>query len=54
DYNDEFKGNLPKYKDQFRASDHDPAVLELNIYGGSLGLGALLGLLGLGVWRRRR
>ncbi|WP_154807059.1 GlyGly-CTERM sorting domain-containing protein [Vibrio cholerae] len=24
------------------------------MYGGSLGLGALLGLLGLGVWRRRR
>ncbi|WP_162813593.1 GlyGly-CTERM sorting domain-containing protein [Vibrio cholerae] len=24
------------------------------MYGGSLGLGALLGLLGLGIWRRRR
>jgi predicted extracellular nuclease len=54
DYNSEFKGDLPKYQDHFRASDHDPAVLELNIYGGSFGLGALFSLLGFGMWRRRR
>ena len=54
DYNDEFKGDLPKYSDHFRASDHDPAVLELNIYGGSLGLGVLMSLLGFGAWRRRK
>lgn len=54
DYNDEFKGDLPKYSDHFRASDHDPAVLELNIYGGSLGLGVLMSLLSFGAWRRRK
>ncbi|MFC3023654.1 ExeM/NucH family extracellular endonuclease [Vibrio zhugei] len=30
DYRDEYKGsNLPRYGDQFRSSDHNPAVLEL-------------------------
>jgi len=54
DYTDKYKGDMPKYADHFRASDHDPAVLELNIYGGSLGFGALLSLFGLGIWRRRK
>ncbi|GLO63305.1 nuclease [Vibrio sp. MACH09] len=54
DYTTKYKGDLPSYQDHFRASDHDPAVLELNIYGGSLGLGALLSLFGLGMWRRRK
>lgn len=31
DYNDEYKGDdFPKYSDVYRASDHDPAVLELS------------------------
>ncbi|GAA5645644.1 ExeM/NucH family extracellular endonuclease [Vibrio proteolyticus] len=53
DYNNEYKGDLPKYQDHFRASDHDPAVLELNM-GGSFGLGMLMSLFGLAAWRRRR
>lgn len=53
DYNDEYKGDLPKYADHFRASDHDPAVVELNIYGGSFSVAGLGLLLGLGWWRRK-
>ncbi|CAM3565135.1 Endonuclease/Exonuclease/phosphatase family protein [Vibrio aerogenes CECT 7868] len=29
DYTSKNKGDLPRYSDQFRSSDHDPAVLEL-------------------------
>lgn len=54
DYNQEYKGDLPHYNDHFRASDHDPAVLELNIYGGSLGSAAIAGLGLLALWRRRQ
>lgn len=32
DYSDDYKGDLPKYQDHFRASDHDPALLELSMY----------------------
>ncbi|MEZ8230399.1 ExeM/NucH family extracellular endonuclease [Vibrio splendidus] len=53
DYNEEFKGDLPKYQDHFRSSDHDPAVLELRV-GGSFGFGALMSLFGLAMWRRRK
>ncbi|NRF15866.1 ExeM/NucH family extracellular endonuclease [Vibrio coralliilyticus] len=53
DYNDEYKGDLPKYNDHFRSSDHDPAVLELNM-AGSFGFGALMSLFGLALWRRRK
>ncbi|NRB70129.1 MAG: hypothetical protein HRU48_22740, partial [Vibrio sp.] len=53
DYNDEFKGDLPKYNDHYRSSDHDPAVLELNM-AGSFGFGALMSLFGLALWRRRK
>jgi predicted extracellular nuclease len=53
DYTDRFKGDLPKYNDHFRASDHDPAVLELNM-GGAFSLSAMLGLFGLALWRRRQ
>ncbi|MEH0667320.1 ExeM/NucH family extracellular endonuclease [Vibrio scophthalmi] len=52
DYNQEYKGDLPTYRDHYRSSDHDPAVLELNM-AGSFGLGALAGLFGLALWRRR-
>ncbi|PKF77829.1 nuclease [Vibrio sp. vnigr-6D03] len=54
DYNDEFKGDFPKYQDHFRSSDHDPAVLDLNMSGASAGFASLLALFGLGMWRRRR
>ncbi|MDC5808677.1 ExeM/NucH family extracellular endonuclease [Vibrio europaeus] len=53
DYNDEYKGDLPKYQDHFRSSDHDPAVLELNM-AGSFGFGAMMSLFGLALWRRRK
>ena len=53
DYTDKFKGDLPKYNDHFRASDHDPAVLELKM-GGAFSLSAMLGLFGLAMWRRRQ
>lgn len=53
DYTNKFKGDLPKYNDHFRASDHDPAVLELNM-GGAFSLSAMLGLFGLALWRRRQ
>ena len=53
DYNDEYKGDLPKYNDHFRSSDHDPAVLELNM-AGSFGFGALMSLFGIALWRRRK
>lgn len=53
DYNGEYTGDLPKYADHFRSSDHDPAIVELNM-GGSLGLGMLASLLGITAWRRRR
>lgn len=53
DYNDEYKGDLPKYNDHFRSSDHDPAVLELNM-AGSFGFGAMMSLFGLAMWRRRK
>ncbi|OIQ25408.1 ExeM/NucH family extracellular endonuclease [uncultured Vibrio sp.] len=52
DYNDEYKGDLPKYQDHFRSSDHDPAVLELQM-GGSFGLISLMSMLGIAAWRRR-
>jgi predicted extracellular nuclease len=32
DYNTQYKGDLPSYSDQFRSSDHDPAIVELQIY----------------------
>ncbi|MEZ9230162.1 ExeM/NucH family extracellular endonuclease [Vibrio amylolyticus] len=53
DYNDEYKGDLPKYQDHFRSSDHDPAVLELQM-GGSFGLISLMSMFGIAVWRRRQ
>ncbi|GAL24354.1 extracellular deoxyribonuclease Xds [Vibrio variabilis] len=53
DYNDEYKGDLPKYQDHYRSSDHDPAVIDLNINGGSVGVFAL-SVLGLMGWRRRQ
>ena len=53
DYTDKFKGDLPKYNDHFRASDHDPAVLELKM-GGAFSFSAMLGLFGLAMWRRRQ
>ncbi|MGF1697459.1 ExeM/NucH family extracellular endonuclease [Vibrio lamellibrachiae] len=53
DYNEEYKGDLPKYQDHYRSSDHDPAVLELQM-GGSFGLGALMSMFGLMMWRRRQ
>ncbi|WP_428772681.1 ExeM/NucH family extracellular endonuclease [Vibrio sp.] len=53
DYNDEYKGDLPKYQDHFRASDHDPAVLELNMAGSS-SLAAIMSLMGIAGWRRWR
>jgi len=53
DYNEEYKGDLPKYNDHFRSSDHDPAVLELNM-AGSFGFGAMMSLFGLALWRRRK
>lgn len=53
DYNDEYKGDLPKYRDHYRSSDHDPAVIDLNINGGSVGVFAL-SVLGLMGWRRRQ
>ncbi|NOI15201.1 ExeM/NucH family extracellular endonuclease [Vibrio hepatarius] len=52
DYNDEYKGDMPKYNDHFRSSDHDPAVLELKM-AGSFGIGGLMAMLGLVAWRRR-
>jgi predicted extracellular nuclease len=52
DYSDDYKGDLPKYHDVYRASDHDPAVLELR-YGGSVGVGLFTVLAGLALWRRR-
>ncbi len=64
DYSDDYKGDgFPKYRDQFRASDHDPAVLELRFSDsdpdeeeevGSFGLGLILSLASVGLWRRRR
>lgn len=53
EYSDKYTGNLPKYSDHFRSSDHDPAVLELKM-AGSFGLGAVLSLFGLALWRRRK
>ncbi|WP_456296362.1 ExeM/NucH family extracellular endonuclease [Vibrio sp. AK197] len=64
DYSDDYKGDgFPKYRDQFRASDHDPAVLELRFSDsdpdeeeevGSFGLGLIVSLASVGLWRRRR
>ncbi|CCN85529.1 putative extracellular nuclease [Vibrio nigripulchritudo SFn27] len=54
DYNNEFKGDFPKYEDHFRSSDHDPAVLDLNMRGASVGFAGLMALFGLGLWRRRK
>ncbi len=64
DYSDDYKGDgFPKFRDQFRASDHDPAVLELRFSDsdpdeeeevGSFGLGLILSLASVGLWRRRR
>ena len=53
EYGDRYTGDLPKYEDHFRSSDHDPAVLELKMAGSS-GFGAVLSLLGLALWRRRK
>ncbi|MDN3608840.1 ExeM/NucH family extracellular endonuclease [Vibrio ostreicida] len=53
DYSQQYSGDLPKYQDHYRSSDHDPAVLELNM-AGSLGFMALGSLFGLGLWRRRK
>ena len=53
EYSDRYTGDLPKYTDHFRSSDHDPAVLELKV-AGSFGLGAILFLFGLALWRRRK
>lgn len=39
DYNDEYKGDMPKYNDHFRSSDHDPAVLELKMAVHSVSVG---------------
>jgi hypothetical protein len=51
DYNNKHKGDLPKYRDQYRASDHDPAVLELKM-GGSISGVLLISLFGLLAIRR--
>ncbi|QMV16378.1 ExeM/NucH family extracellular endonuclease [Vibrio spartinae] len=51
DYNNKYKGDLPKYRDQYRASDHDPAVLELKM-GGSINSVLLVSLFGLLAIRR--
>ncbi|WP_311197281.1 ExeM/NucH family extracellular endonuclease [Vibrio sp. SS-MA-C1-2] len=32
DYNGEYKGDFPHYLDHYRSSDHDPAIVDLNIY----------------------
>ncbi|MFA0439395.1 nuclease [Vibrio sp. 10N.286.49.C2] len=53
DYNDEYKGDLPKYLDHYRSSDHDPAVIDLNINGGSIGTLGLAAMLIIG-WRRQQ
>ncbi|CAM3850120.1 ExeM/NucH family extracellular endonuclease [Vibrio aquimaris] len=53
EYSDRYTGDLPKYTDHFRSSDHDPAVLELKM-AGSFGLGAIVSLFGLALWRRRK
>ena len=53
DYNDEYKGDLPKYLDHYRSSDHDPAVIDLNMNGGSIGLIGL-SIMGVMGWRRRK
>jgi predicted extracellular nuclease len=50
----EIKGDFPKYEDHFRSSDHDPAVLDLNMRGASIGFAGLMALFGLGLWRRRK
>ncbi|WP_038184244.1 ExeM/NucH family extracellular endonuclease [Vibrio rhizosphaerae] len=51
DYSNKYKGDLPKYRDQYRASDHDPAVLELKM-GGAVNGVLLVSLFGLLVIRR--
>ncbi|MDW6005329.1 ExeM/NucH family extracellular endonuclease [Vibrio mangrovi] len=52
DYTNKYKGDLPRYHDQYRASDHDPAVLELEM-GGSVGGMLLVSLFGLLAIRRK-
>ncbi|WP_375751666.1 ExeM/NucH family extracellular endonuclease [Vibrio sp. HN007] len=54
EYGGKYTGDLPKYADQYRSSDHDPAIVELDIKGGSVGIALLLGLGGLGVMRSRK
>nr|WP_096994810.1 ExeM/NucH family extracellular endonuclease [Vibrio thalassae] len=54
DYNDEYKGDFPKYQDHYRSSDHDPAVIDLNMRGGSVGLVGLSAMLLLGLRRRKQ
>jgi hypothetical protein len=43
-YEDRFTGSLPKYTDAFRSSDHDPALLSLNILPDLLTVGSTINL----------
>ncbi|WP_084888588.1 ExeM/NucH family extracellular endonuclease [Vibrio sp. qd031] len=54
-YSGQYTGDLPKYSDIYRSSDHDPAVVELQIYkrGASMGWGVIFGLIALIGLRRR-
>lgn len=53
EYSSKYTGDLPKYADHYRSSDHDPAVLELDMKGGSVGFALLIGLAGFGFVRSR-
>lgn len=53
EYSSKYTGDLPKYADHYRSSDHDPAVLELDMKGGSVGVALLVGLAGFGFVRSR-
>ncbi len=53
-YSGRYTGDMPKYSDLYRSSDHDPAVIELAIYkrGASFGWSWLVLLFGLAGVRR--
>jgi len=53
DYDRRYTGDLPKYADQYRSSDHDPAVLELNMKGGGVDIALLVGFAGVAFVRSR-
>lgn len=54
DYNDEYKNGFPKYHDHYRSSDHDPAVIDLNMKGGSIGVLGLSAMMLIGLRRRKQ